>query len=244
MGRSVTGFPRPSPVVVHHEDVVPLDPSAQRPEISEEEAQAAVWIDDLYWHKKMYSQARFRWFPEDPINLVTAHTGGRLDFSTPGDVPLLEQAILAAGDEWELVRNTFASKLDDTRQIIVDVREIAALLNMGLVECESALWFHRQAPALGNNINIRRVLRFVPFRNPLLEAWELKQLLRLYEAAYDVLEDALCDLLEELLPTRDAVYLTSLTRSSTEQGMRARIAYSRELRGGPGDPRRVHHQVF
>src|SRR3546814_8417335 len=95
-----------------------------------------------------------------------------------------------------------------------------------------------------DSANIRRVLKFVPFRNPLIEAFELKQLMRMWEAAVDMFEDTICDLVEELLPTRPVSVLAEAMGCASEKGPMQRVELAREQRGLAGDERRLPVQVF
>src|SRR3546814_18583390 len=82
-----------------------------------------------------------------------------------------------------------------------------------------------------DSANIRRVLKFVPFRNPLIEAFALKQLMRMWEAAADMFEDTNCDLVEELLPTRPVSVLAEAMGWASEKGPRPRVELGGEQRG-------------
>ena len=92
---------------------------------------------------------------------------------------------------------------------------------------------------------ISRVLRVVgrqPFRSPLIEAWELLQLSRMYQAAADVFEDLTVDLIGELRGQRPDEVLAVASGSGTIARMEQRIERAYDARGGPGDPRRYPSQ--
>ena len=213
---------------------------------TEAERQAALWVDDFTWHRKGFRQSRWRWFPETAIAVVAHKTGGRLDFSSTADVSFLEEALDQVQRQREIAQWAIAEKMVQTREVIPNLDTIAELLGMPATECSHTVWLYKMTrPAVTSDQHTREVLEYVPFRNPLTEAWELKQLLRLYDAACAIAEDALCDLLDELLETRPAhVVLPLLMREQTEEQVRERIAHARRERGEPGDPRRLPEQVF
>lgn len=210
------------------------------------ERQVALWVDDFTWHRKMFAQSRWRWFPETAVNIVAHKTGGRLDFASTADVPFLEGAIAKVLAQRNVALMAMAEKIIETHDVIDDFASIAELLGLTDLECLDAVQlFNATQPNVASNQHTREVLAYVPFRNPLTEAWELKQLLRVHDAAATVAEDALCDLLEELLQTRPIQVLVPLVRSrASEDGIRDRIAAAREERGESGDPRRLPEQIF
>lgn len=211
-----------------------------------EEHQAALWVDDFTWHRKMFRQARWRWFPETAIAVVAHKTGGRLDFSSTSDVPFLDEALEQVYRQRDVAQWAIAEKIVQTSEVIPDLDTIAELLGLPSSECSHIVWLYKMTrPTVTSDRHTSEVLEYVPFRNPLTEAWELKQLLRLYDAACAIAEDALCDLLDELLETRPAqTVLPLLAREHTEAQVRERIAHARRERGEPGDPRRLPEQTF
>ena len=94
---------------------------------------------------------------------------------------------------------------------------------------------------------ISRVLRVVgrqPFRSPMIEAWELLQLSRMYQAAADIFEDLTVDLIGELRGQRPDEVLAVASGSGTVERMERRIQRAHAARGGPGDPRRYPTQFI
>jgi len=206
---------------------------------------ASLWLDDLRWHKKMYRESRFRWTGQDAVGIVTWETGGQTEFVTLADLELLQRIqykVLGLADP---ARNAMAQRLQLAYDAFGDGwATTSEALGLSEVECSAAVWFaEHAAPEDFDSVNVRRVLKFVPFRNPLIEAWELKQLVRVFEAAGNLLEDAICDLAQELLPTRPEAAIAAAMNTSP-LGVTQRVAAALEERGGAGDERRIPEQVF
>ena len=205
------------------------------------------WLEDLRWHRRTFVESRFRWATEDAVDVVTWHTGGQTEFTTVDDLRSLQTYQYAVLDQAQWTSNAMADKLEVARRELDEGLWGSVLDGVGLtqVECDAALWFAEGAgPGERDSTNIRRVLKFVPFRNPLIEAFELKQLMRLYQAAGDMLEDAICDLLEELSSTRPDAVLADASSTPGVNGIRHRVEVARRDRGLPGDQRRIPEQIF
>lgn len=207
---------------------------------------AELWVDDLRWHRKMFQDSRFRWTSEHVMAIVTRYTGGQLDFTTVRHLELLHQYQLELLDYSCQTRDAMADPLRRANQTLGGNWEpTAEALGLTMIDCKVAVWFAVGASQeQRTNVNIERVLRRLPFANPLIEAWELKQLWRMYESAADILEDTICDLAEELQPTRPVEFLVTATDTVSPAGLQQRISTAREQRGKPGDTRRLPVQTF
>lgn len=229
----------------HHEIVTILHSTVDLETAYPSSPNAALWLDDLRWHKKMYRESRFRWWGQHAVDIVTWETGGQTEFVTLGHLEELQRHQYRVLDQACVVRNAMAQRLQLASDAYGDDWvTVSAALGLTEVECASAVWFAGYAPAEEfESANVQRVLKFVPFRNPLIEAWELKQLLRLFEAAADLLEDAICDLVEELLPTRPVAAIAAAA-DTPASGLQQRVDQARDERGAAGDSRRIPEQVF
>lgn len=211
-------------------------------------ARAEVWLDDLFWHKKMYRGARWRWWGEHVMKVITGHTGGKLTFDTFADLRLLEDHRRSVADQAFTCQLALADPLDDAGDVLGRWIPVADALGLTEVECSSTVWFADARPDLPRtNVKVEKVLRVVrrqPFNNPLIEAWELKQLWRLHQAAAAMLEDTTCDLIEHLRGSRPDVVLCEAADVVTSAGLTTRVDANRAARGEFGDPRRVPRQVF
>lgn len=78
-----------------------------------------------------------------------------------------------------------------------------------------------------------------PLGTPLIQAWELRQTWLMYAAAYNVLEDALCDLVSELRSEHSIDELIIAVGARDVSQLEVRVSVAREQRGRSGDPRRI-----
>lgn len=226
----------------------PQPAPADTPAGQERLQRAARWLDDLMWHKRMYRPARFRWWPEHLIDICTKTTGGQLDFTT---VAHLEQLQEHRSTLWEVglqFGGAMGERLADAYMTIGSYERIAEELQLTMIDIRSMVaWSYAEnAPPEGwTHPGIRWVLRVVgrqPFRNPLIEVWELSQQERMYQAAADIFEDLTVDLIGELRGRRTDEVLAVASRSGTVERMERRIQRAHDKRGGPGDPRRYPNQ--
>ena len=203
------------------------------------------WLEDLRWHRKTFSDSRFRWSANDIIDIVTGLSGGQTEFTTVEDLRALQGYRYSVLDQAAWTRNAIADRLELAREHLGEEHWGSVISSLGLteLECAHARWFAAHE-AERDSANIRRVLKFVPFRNPLIEAFELKQLMRMWEAAADLLEDTLCDLVEELLPTRPITVLAEAIGTASEKGPTQRLDLARLERGPMGEPRRLPAPIF
>jgi hypothetical protein len=190
----------------------------------------------------MFKFSRFRWTAEHVMAVVTRRTDGRLGYHTVADLRLLQSYLEPLQFYTQQVREAMGDRLRAALSTVPSP-QIIEELGLDKIEASAAVWNAGiSKPEDRTNLNIRAVLEYVPFRNPLIEAWELKQLLRMYEAAGGLLEDTICDLIVELRDTRPAGVLAEA--SHTLGRIDDRVAMAREKRGGPGDPRRMPSQIF
>jgi hypothetical protein len=206
---------------------------------------AELWLDDLAWHKQMFRQSRFQWTGEHAVDIITWHTGGRVDYTTLAHLQMISRdqtEIRAYGTQCQL---GMAEPLKQARPVVPGGwKGVADAVGLTVADCTMTLSLaSRTPPDECTNADVRRVLRGLPFTNPLIQIWELKQLWRLYEAADDLLEDTLCDLLLELLPTHPADELRLATGPYAPPPA-TRVGWNRAERGGPGDDRRIPSQRF
>lgn len=230
----------------HHEEVTTLHTAPDLATTYPSSPDASLWLDDLRWQKRMYRESRFRWTGQDAIGIVTWETGGQTEFTSLADLEALQRHQYTVLDSATRARNAMARRLELARDALGDGWDtVSTVLGLTELECDAAVWFARDAGEDEfDSVNIRRVLKFVPFRNPLIEAWELKQLTRLFEGAANLLEDAICDLAEELLPTRPEAAVAAAANTHGANGLAQRISTARQERGRAGDERRVPEQVF
>ncbi|SHN88837.1 hypothetical protein SAMN05660350_04827 [Geodermatophilus obscurus] len=225
---------------------VPADSPAGRERLQ----RAARWLDDLTWHKRMYRPARFRWWPEHLIDICTRTTGGQLDFTTVADLELLRRHRSVVQDVVDTFGGAIGQRLADAYMTVGSYDTIGAELGLTMTDIRvMVIWSAPENSDSGGWIHpqISRVLRVVgrqPFRNPLIETWELLQLQRMYRAAVDIFEDLTVDLIGELRGRRPDAVLAAASGSGTVERMERRVRWAHEARGGPGDPRRYPNQFF
>ena len=211
---------------------------------------AARWLDDLMWHKRMYRPARFRWWPEHLVDICTKTTGGQLDFSTMAHLQLLPQHQSSVRDVVHQFSGAIGQRLANSYMTLGSYDTIGRELGLTMAEIRSmVIWSDAEnaGPKGWSHPQISRVLRVVgrqPFRSPLIEAWELLQLSRMYQAAVDIFEDLTVDLIGELRGRHPDEVLAAASGSGTVKRMEQRIQRAHAARGGPGDPRRYPTQFL
>lgn len=210
------------------------------------ERSTADWREDVLWHRRMYRQSRFRWAAENATNIAMRSTRGRLEFSTPGHLAALESHRMELLGYTDQVRLAMASPLREARSAYGARWGTAlALVGMPTMDARIIIWSAvGTTPEQVTNTDVRRVLRGIPLPNPLTEVWELKQLHSMFQAAGDLLEDAVCDLVHELRDHHGLGSLAPLTVSGNADQLRMRIEAQREQRGEPGDRRRIPQQQY
>lgn len=202
------------------------------------------WIDDLTWHRRMYSQSRFRWLGEDATTIALSYTRGRLEFTSLHDLTRLDDQLVELREHVLRLLGAVAEPLNDVRCELSHTWG-DALGAAGLSPRRaSEIFWTRAGSAHLDDRDVRRVLRGIPWSNPLTQVWELLQLVGMYEAAADVLEDAVCDLAAELLQTRSPIAVAAHTRDRVPGQLQMRIEDNLEERGPVGDARRTPHQTY
>lgn len=206
----------------------------------------ADWREDVLWHRQMYRQSRFRWAPENATNIAMRTTRGRLEFSTPGQLATLERQRMELLGYTDQVRLAMAVPLREARKAYGPRWGSAlALIGMPTIDARIITWSAVGArPDQATNADVRRVLHGIPLPNPLTEVWELRQLHSMFEAAGDLLEDAVCDLVMELRDHHGLTALAPLTVSGIADQLWMRVERQRDKRGEPGDRRRVPQQQY
>lgn len=205
----------------------------------------AVWLDDLRWHRHMFDQSRTRWTFEHALAVALSFTGGRTDFTTVADLRRLQQAQAELVEYGDQARLALAETLR-AAQPVFGPRWGSALEAIGMtrLDWDILAWTTAGRMSLATNAEVARTVEGLPVPNPLTEAWELRQLWQMYEAATNILEDALCDLVVELTELRPAAVLLEATGEWAEYALLQRVEAARDARGGPRDPRRAVHQTY
>lgn len=221
-------------------DVTPAA-AASSAELQRQE-RGALWLEDLRWHKQTFRQSRFQWDAHDVLRVVTGSTGGQLDFITVNHLRQLQSSQDQVCDFSAECQVAMAGPLRQARSTL-GLERTAEILGLSVGECNMALALAGGAMQEPPNGEVHRVLRQLPLTNPVTQAWELKQLWRLHEAAREVLEDTICDLLVELLAQHPAEELRKATGPSTSTPA-LRVERARLERGEAGDPRRTPRQRF
>ena len=206
------------------------------------------WREDTRWHRRMFSQARFRWTAEDVLQIASTATRGRLDFTTMTHLLELDQAAASVFDYADLVRLSMAGQIRDVRAAFGPAW-LDVLADVHLSEEEVRLILAaapRGEPSESSIVagDVRRVLHGLPLPNPLTQIWELRQLQGMYVAAHGVLEDTFADLVHEVADRVPMSAVAVMTSCQTALRLEARLEQQRADRGGPGDPRRSTTQHF
>lgn len=200
------------------------------------------WVDDLTWHRRMFSQSRFRWFGEDATTVALRYTRGRLEFTTLHDLARLDDQLVELREHVLRLLSAVAHPLQDVRRELTPTW-VDALGVAGLTPALAGQILWASGPPLDNK-ETQRVLCGIPWTNPLTQVWELLQLVGMYEAAASMLEDAVCDLAAELLLTRSPVAVAAHTHDQVPHQLQMRIEDNLEERGPVGDARRTPHQTY
>ena len=208
---------------------------------------SALWVDDLRWHKQMFRQSRFQWTGEHAVDIVTRGTGGRLEFTDVRHLRRLQREQNEIADYTTQCRMAMGAPLREAAGTVVGGWDtVAEVLGLSAGNAKATEYLASFTPAAERtNPDVRRVLRQLPFSNPLIQVWELKQLVNLFQAAVDLVEDTLCDLLLELSSSHPPSVLMAATLPQLQALTPAkRVEWARKERGGPGDPRRTPRQRF
>lgn len=210
-------------------------------------ARSALWLDDLRWHKQMFRQSRFQWTGEHAVDIITRHTGGQVEFTDVRHLRRLQHEQNEIAAYTGQCRTAMGEPLREAARTVIgswDAVAEAVGLDAGHLKAIEDLSAGATAEQRSNP-DVRRVLRQLPFSNPLIQVWELKQLVNLFQAAVDLVEDTLCDLLLELSSSHPPSVLIAATIPELWALTPAkRVEWARKERGGPSDPRRTPRQRF
>lgn len=208
---------------------------------------STLWLDDLRWHKQMFRQSRFQWTGEHAVDIITRHTAGQVEFTDVRHLHRLQHEQNEINAYTGQCRTAMGEPLREAVRTVVggwDAVAAAVGLDPGHLKAIEDLSVGATAEER-TNPDVRRVLRQLPFSNPLIQVWELKQLVNLFQAAINLVEDTLCDLLLELSSSHPPAVLMAATIPEMQALTPAkRVEWARKERGGPGDLRRVPRQHF
>jgi len=204
------------------------------------------WIEDMTWHRRMFSQSHFRWVPEDPMSIALTWTRGRCAYSTPGQLRRLDEQLLSLRDYSAGIDDAMIEPLADAKRRSRPADYTAGLQLVGMTPTDVAIIRHSALSGrVTHHREAARALRGIPLPNPFSQVWELRQMRGMYAAAENLLEDTFCDLAVELMPAQGWDNLAKMTLyHRTSRTLQARIQEQRETRGGPGDPRRLPEQRY
>jgi hypothetical protein len=209
---------------------------------------AGVWLDDLRWHQHVYQRARFRWWGDHVMKIVTSRTGGQLDFTTVADLERLHRYQSEHAEYTFQCQIAMAEPLTAALETLGSWDDVGKPIGLSVMECRSTVGLAlREPPEARTNPDVERILRMVRgqvFQNPLILAWELKQMWRMHDAVVDVFEDTICDLVDELRDSRPDEVLAQAVGCALPKGLDTRLACAHEVRGKAGDPRRIPTQLF
>jgi len=202
------------------------------------------WLEDVRWHRRMFTQSHFRWAPEDATHIALHYTRGRVVFETPAHLRRLDAQLMELREWKGQITDAMAAPLSEARSRYAGSRWEQALDLIGLTDYDVRVLIgtaHRQVRL---NPDAKRALRGFPLPNPLTNVWELRQMASMYEGAENILEDTLCDLVLELEPRHGLANLAALTVSGTAQQLQFRLDRQLQERGELGDPRRAPSQRY
>lgn len=203
---------------------------------------AEAWLEDLHWHKRMYRRSGFRWTGGDAVSIVTAMSGGKVDFAGADDLRQLSEIQRSIDAYAHQCRRVMARTAWRATRELGDATAVGQALELDPVHVADTTW--TAAEDGDARANVARVLAGIPWANPLTHAWELKQLWRLYVAARTVVEDAVCDLVvEEFTGVAEHALIAAAAAPDRAQ-LCARVEQARAQRGRPGDPRRAPVQRY
>lgn len=209
------------------------------------------WVEQYRSHRAVNFGAYWTWTPQSPFRLVTNHSGGRTEYTTARDFGDLVRLRRQMTERMCAVRDAIAAELEDVGRRCPNVieqrwRPVADEFDVPAIELAVAIGEAQVAPArVGAPAEVPAVLeacRELAIMNPLIRAWELRQVLSLWEAGIDLVTDTMADLMGELGHLSPAE-LSFATQG--EIGARQIVALERNQRlerGLPGDPRRLLSQ--
>jgi len=206
-----------------------------------------VWVEDVRWHRETYQESRFKWWDIDVMKIVTANTGGKLDFTSLHDLRVLQQWRVELCTFTTLVQRGMAPPLREAYRVWNDWEPIGAEVGLTPLECAETVYLddmfpadqtHRPHPVVRINTSVAGMI----FANPLIHLVEMKQMWRMYDAAVDMHDDTICDLVDELADKHSAEDIAKAAGMAHPVGLGYRMQEVRQARGGIGDPRRTPEQ--
>lgn len=209
------------------------------------------WIEQYRSHRAVYFGAYWTWTPNSPFRLVANYSRGRLEYTTPRDFLCLLRLRRDMTERQCAVRDSIAQELGKIARAcpsVVDQRwqPLAFEFDVPAAELAIAIGEAQAAPArLSAPAEVHAALEAcneLAVMNPVIRAWELWQVLQLWEAGLDLVTDTMADLIREL----DHLSPDELS-FATHGEISARQIVALELnqrleRGLPGDPRRCASQ--
>lgn len=205
----------------------------------------SAWVEDMQWHRRMFGQSYFRWVPEDPMALALSWTRGRVLHETPRHLRDLDTQLVALRDHAAGLEHAVPPLLAVARQRCSAVDYRAGLRLAGVTPRSLATMRFRSPARPAPHPDVERAVSGWPWPNPFSQVWELQQVRAMYRAAEDLLEDAFCDLVLELVPHHGWQHIAESTvYSNSVRGLQTRVEWQRDARGEPGDARRTPEQVY
>lgn len=186
----------------------------------------------------------FRWSPSDAMSLALRYAHAQLTFATPADFRRIEAYEARLGEHTSQIELGMLPLLNVARQTSQPLEWVAGLKEVGLTDLHLEVLSFRGLAGDGyeaiRHDEVERVLSFdLPFRNPYIYVWELRQMHAMYEAAHQLLTDALFDLVAELAPTVGFTALGAMaSRGGPGRAWQEWLDAHRQARGEPGGPGR------
>lgn len=208
-----------------------------------------AWVEQYRAHRASYIGATWHWQPHEPGLILTTYTGGRVEFTHARDLAFLLQVSERLQETLAAARDQVAVELAQIRPVMpredppwtalaaeFDLHRTRLAVAAGEAEVNPA-----RVPPPGEVAVIRQICDGLAICNPLVVAWELWQVVTLWQAAADTLDDLLADLLLEL-DLDDGSLLAATAGRLRPAAAGGLIRRQRAMRGEPGDPRRVPDQ--
>lgn len=134
-------------------------------------ARSALWLDDLRWHKQMFRQSRFQWTGEHAVDIITRHTGGQVEFTDVRHLQRLQHEQNEIAAYTGQCRAAVGEPLREAVRTVIggwDVVAAAVGLDPGHLKAIEDFAVGATAEQR-TNPDVRRVLRQLPFSNPLIQ---------------------------------------------------------------------------
>ncbi len=205
-----------------------------------------AWVEDMGWHRRMFGQSYFRWVPEDPMALALSWTRGRILHETPRHLHDLDGQLVGLRDHAAGLESAIPPLLAEAQQRCTPEDYRAGIQLAGLTpQAVATMRFRSPGRRLSRHPDVERAMTGWPWPNPFSQVWELQQVRAMYSAAVDLLEDAFCDLVLELVPSHGWQNLAQVTlHNHSVAGLQTRVEWQRDARGEPGDARRTPEQAY